>query len=350
MVPTSMHALQIKNYGPPSVLEYVETKTPEAPQKTQVLVKIAAAGVNPSEYIIRRGDVSAVKKKTFPAFIGADYSGTIVAKGDDVTDFDVGDEVFGSIADVFSGRGTYAEYVLIETKQDAIAKKPSNISHEEAAGVGMAFITAYSALILGTNLKIDDAAKSLNQKILIIGASGGIGHYAIQIGKNICHAHVTAINSSKNTDFVKSLGADRVIDYNTTPDFTQALLQEEGQESFDVVLDCVGGDEYYQKSILLLKKSGIFSTVVGPHISDGYMGYGTILSIIGHILYNKLLGKRSYHMALANSHSKFPEFVGYFERKEIVTKIGSKFELKDGAKAHELSESRRAVGKIILAV
>ncbi|CAG8771627.1 8692_t:CDS:1, partial [Ambispora leptoticha] len=184
--------------------------------------------------------------------------------------------------------------------------------------------------------------------ILIIGASGGIGHYAIQIGKKICHAHVTAINSSKNAEFVKSLGADRVIDYNTTPDFTQALLQEKEQESFDVVLDCVGGDEYYQKSIPLLKKSGVFSTAVGPSGLDGYMGYGTILSVIGRVLYNKLLGKRSYHMAFASSHSKFPEFAGYFERNQVVTKIGSKFELKDGAKAHELSESRRAVGKIIL--
>ncbi|CAG8779322.1 7594_t:CDS:2, partial [Ambispora leptoticha] len=114
---------------------YVETKTPEAPQKTQVLVKIAAASVNPVDYKTRQGHLSAFKKMTFPAFIGVDYSGTIVAKGDKVTEFDIGDEVFGSIANIFSGRGTYAEYVLIETKQDAIAKKPSNISHEEAAGV-----------------------------------------------------------------------------------------------------------------------------------------------------------------------------------------------------------------------
>ncbi|CAG8595956.1 548_t:CDS:2 [Ambispora gerdemannii] len=352
-VPTSMHAIQMENYGPPSVLEYVETKAPEAPKKTQVLVKIAAAGVNPAEYKIRRGYLSSVAKIRFPAVIGADYSGFIIAKGDQVTDFDIGDEVFGTIANVFSGKGSYAEYVLVDTKLDAIAKKPSNMSHEEAAGVGIAFMTTYSALIHGGNLKTDDAAKSLNQKILIIGASGGIGHYATQIGKNVCHAHVTAINSAKNAEFVKSLGADRVIDYTTTPDFVQALLQEQEKESFDMVLDCVGGDEYYQKSIPLLKNSGVFTTVVGPldlSSQSSHLGYGKLLSFAGRILYNKLLGKRSYTLVFATLHSKFPEFVGYFERKQVVTKIGSKFELKDAAKAHELSESCHAVGKIILTV
>jgi len=188
--------------------------------------------------------------------------------------------------------------------------------------------------------------KKIQQKVLIIGASGGLGTFAVQIAKNINNAHVTAICSGKNEELVKKLGADRIIDY-TKEDFGVTLKQEE-KESFDLVFDCIGGDEIYTKSIPILKTKGNFITVVGPDPYGDNVGAVEALKLGAVALGRKFFGVRNYKVILVASSKDLPKITTYLEKRQIITVIGHEFDLKDGVKAHELSESHKAVGKIIL--
>ncbi|RIA89262.1 hypothetical protein C1645_772849 [Glomus cerebriforme] len=341
-----MYALQLNEFGLPSNLKYVEVKAPQITSPYQVIVKVIAAGVNPIEWKIRRGNVSLVNfLLKFPAILGNDFSGIIYDKGDKVTEFDIGDEVFGKTQNPFSGLGTYAQYTLVNTKNDGIIKKPSSITHQEAAGFGIAGLTAWTGLVSIGDLKVDEEAKDIQQKVLVIGASGGVGTYAVQIAKHVNNAHVTAICSGENAELVKKLGADRVIDY-TQQDFGEVLKKE--KESFDLVLDCIGGDTYYSKSIPILKLKGNFVTAVGPDAYGENIRIVDIMKIGMITLGRKVFGVRNYKVIVGLTWRDLPKIVTYLDKRKIVTVIGHEFDLKDGVKAHELSESHRVVGKIIL--
>jgi len=342
-----MYALQLNEFGPPSNLKYVEVKAPTLNSEYKVIVKVIAAGINPIEYKLRRGNFPFVNALLhFPAILGNDFSGIVVAKGKNVTEFNIGDEVFGRTQSIFNGLGSYAQYLPVDVKSDGIVKKPSSITHQEAAGFGLACLTAWIGLVSTGGLKIDEEAKQLQQKVLVIGASGGLGTFAVQIAKNINNAHVTAICSGKNAELVKKLGADRVIDY-TKEDFGVSLKQEE-KESFDLVFDCIGGDEIYNKSIPILKKKGNFVTVVGPDPYGDNVGVVEALKMGTVAFGRKFFGVRNYKIILTAALKDLPKITTYLEKRQIITVIGHEFDLKDGVKAHELSESHKAVGKIIL--
>src|SRR5688572_6664592 len=207
-----MKAIVYTQYGPPDVLQLKEIEKP-TPKDNEVLVKICAASVNAYDWHYMRADPFLVRlmgglfRPRNPR-LGADIAGRVEAVGSNVTQFRPGDEVYGDLA--ASGNGAFAEYAAVP--EHALVLKPANLSFEQAAAVPMAAVTALQGL--------RDAGKlQPGQKVLINGASGGVGTFAVQIAKYF-GAEVTAVCSTRNIDLVRSLGADHVIDYKRD-DFTQ---------------------------------------------------------------------------------------------------------------------------------
>nr|MDJ0907234.1 NAD(P)-dependent alcohol dehydrogenase [Woeseiaceae bacterium] len=198
----TMKAITYTCYGPPDVLEYSDVAMP-APEADEILVKVRAAGVNPydwhnlrgSPYFMRLGTGIGKPKEDR---LGVDFAGVVTAVGSNVSRFAPGDEVFGG------AYGAFAEYVVV-SEDGAVAAKPANVSFEQAAGVGIAGITALQALV-------DKGRLEAGEKVLINGASGGVGTFAVQIAKAM-GADVSGVCSTRNVDMVLGLGADRVFDY-----------------------------------------------------------------------------------------------------------------------------------------
>ena len=216
-----MQAVVYHRYGSPDVLELREIEMPVV-DEDQVLVRVHAASVNPFDWHLIRGTPYVARAFTGPAKpkntgLGVDMAGTVAAVGRGVTAFHAGDEVFGQ------GRGTCAEYVAPSVTK--IAEKPSNLTFEEAAAVPVAAITALQGLR-------DKGRLQPGQAVLINGAAGGVGTFAVQIAKSF-GAEVTGVCSTRNVDVVRSIGADRVIDY-TVEDFAR------GGHRYDLILDAVG--------------------------------------------------------------------------------------------------------------
>ncbi len=208
-----MKAIVYEQYGPPDVLQLREVAKP-TPKDDEVLVRIHAASVNAADWHLLTADIFLVRvmvgglRKPKHPILGADIAGVVEVVGRNVTQFRPGDEVYGDIA--LYGFGGFAEYVAVP--QDAVAPKPTNLSFEEAAAVPLAAVTALQGLR-------DQGHIQAGQKVLINGASGGVGTYAVQIAKAF-GAHVTAVCSTRNVEQARSLGADEVIDY-TKEDFTK---------------------------------------------------------------------------------------------------------------------------------
>lgn len=216
-----MKAIFYDKYGPPEVLKLIEMEKP-IPKDNQVLVKVQASSVNYGNLVLLKGEPYLARlafglrkpKYTIP---GGDIAGQIEAVGKDVKQFQVGDNVFGDLSGC--GWGGFAEYVAVP--ENVLALKPASISFEEAAAVPMAAVTALQALR-------DKGQIQSGQKVLINGASGGVGTFAVQIAKSF-GAEVTGVCSTRNLDILRSIGADHVIDY-TEEDFTKKT------QSFDLIL------------------------------------------------------------------------------------------------------------------
>ena len=248
---TFMKAIVHKKYGSPEVLELIEIEKP-TPKDDEVLVQVRASSVNPAEWydmiglFIGRPQAGLFKPKD--PRIGADFAGVVEAVGSRVTEFKPGDEVFG-------GRGgAFAEYVCIRAER-GIAHKPTNLTFERAAAVPTAAITALQGLR-------DYGQIQPGQKVLINGASGGVGTFSVQIAKEF-GAEVTGVCSSRNVDLIRSLGADHVIDY-TREDFTKSGKQ------YDLLLD-IAGSRSWSEYRRVLKPNGIF-VLVGAKNSNPLLG------------------------------------------------------------------------------
>ena len=219
-----MKAIVYEKYGPPDVLQLKEVDKP-VPEENEVLVKVRASSVNPLDWHAMRGEPFLQRLESgFPypknKILGADVAGEVEAVGKKVKGFQPGDEVYGDL--YWNGLGTFAEYVAIPEK--SVALKPSNLTFEEVACVPQAAFTALHALR-------DQGKVQPGQKVLINGASGGVGTFAVQIAKAF-GAEVTGVCSTRNLDLVLSIGADRVIDY-TQEDFTR------NDQQYDLIIDIV---------------------------------------------------------------------------------------------------------------
>lgn len=208
-----------------------------------VLVKIMAASINPIDLKTKDGDLRMLLKYKMPLILGSDFAGTITQIGSQVTDFKVGDAVYGRPQD--DHIGTFAEYIAVD--QSDIAHKPQNLSFEEAAAIPLVSLTSYQALH-------DLMSIQPNQKVLIQAGSGGVGTIAIQLAKQL-GAFVATTTSTKNIDLVRSLGADQVIDYKQTQ-FDEVLFD------YDYVFDTLGG-ESLEKAFKIVKPGGKIVSIAG---------------------------------------------------------------------------------------
>ena len=239
-----MKAAQFTNYGGPEVIAINEVPKP-TPLKTQILIEVRAATINPFDYKLRRGYMKDAMPLKLPLTLGGNLSGVVVELGTDVVNFKVGDEVFGQSYAFGGGSGAIAEYAVASAENIAI--KPKSINHIEAGSLPLVGVSAIQALEQHINL-------TKEQKILIHGGAGGIGSIAIQLAKHL-GAYVATTARSEDIEFVKNLGADEVIDYKSQ-DFSQVL------KDFDSVFDTVGG-ETTDKSFKVLKKGGVLVSMVG---------------------------------------------------------------------------------------
>jgi NADPH:quinone reductase-like Zn-dependent oxidoreductase len=231
-----MRAAIINKFGNANVLEITEIEKP-VPNDDQVLIKVIAAGVNPVDTKVRAGTSGMSKRLQLPAILGWDVSGIIESVGKNVSDFQPGNAVFGCIG--FPGLGkAYSEYTVADP--DLLAKKPNNISFEEAAAVPLAGLTAYQAI--NEHLQVTSG-----QKILIQAAAGGVGHLAVQFAK-LNGAFVSGTASEKNEPFLKKIGVDQFINYKKEK-FENVVSE------LDAVLDAMGGDVLY-RSIPCVKRGG----------------------------------------------------------------------------------------------
>lgn len=244
-----MKAMVLKQFGGIENFSLKEIPEPKV-NSGQVLIRVAAIGINPVDIKTRNGKGQAAQYKDATEMVlGWDVAGVITKVAEDVKEFSVGDEVFGTIN--FPGQGgAYAEYAVAPAHQ--LARKPNNISMPEAAAATLATLTAWQALIDFGHIKKGD-------RVLIHGGAGGVGNYAIQIARNIgCYVITTA--SASDADFVKSLGADEVIDYKTQK-------FEEIINDIDFILDTVGGENFV-RSLKVLKPEGTIVLISTPNIEE----------------------------------------------------------------------------------
>lgn len=220
-----MRAIAIERFGTVDELQLVELPIP-SPGSGEVLIRIVASGINPVDVLLREGFAAGAHPQ-FPVIMGVDLSGIIEAVGSGVTGFEPGDAVY---AHKKGGNGTYAEYAVLPS--DWVARQPKSLNHIHSSAVPCAALTAYQAIT-------EVLQVSAGQTILITGAAGGVGSFAVQIAANL-GAHVIATASPRNHQFLQELGAVEVLDYNTT-DFVKAICSQH-PEGIDAILTTVGGD------------------------------------------------------------------------------------------------------------
>src|SRR5712672_1696972 len=306
----NMRAIRIHQYGGPEVLAQVEMQRP-APGHDEVLIKVHAAAVNPVDWKMRAGHMKEVFPLTFPATLGWDVSGTVEEAGDKVTQFKRGDEVYALVKG-----GGYAEYVV--AKADIVGKKPRTLDHVHAAAVPVAGLTAWQALFEVAQLRA-------GQKVLIHAAAGGVGNFAVQFAKER-GAYVIGTASSKNQAFLGELGVDKAVDYNKT-------RFEDVVRDVDVVLDTIGGDTQ-ERSFKVLKKGGILVSIVQPPSQELATKYGV----------------RALFYGAHPSSSNLTEIARLIDSGKVRTVVETVLPLAEARRAHELSQSGHARGKIVLKV
>jgi len=313
-----MRAATINQYGPPEVLQYQDVEQPQI-KRDQLLVKVHASSVNPIDWKIRKGMLRLLTGNNFPMVLGFDVSGEVVAVGEGVTQFKPGDLIYARL-DQLPG-GAYAEYAAVAAKVAAF--KPENLTHEQAAAVPLAALTALQALR-------DEGGLRPGHRVLINGSSGGVGTFAVQIAKAM-GAEVTAVCSTKNIELVKTLGADRTIDY-TQQDFTQDPVQ------YDIVFDAVGNRSFTQCKGVLTPKGVYVTTQPLP------------ASFLESFLTLPWPGQKAKVVLLKSSAQDLAYLKNLIEAGKIRAVIDRTYSLPEIAIAHAHSETEHAVGKIVITV
>lgn len=310
MTTHTITAIQVHDYGDADQLRLEQIPQPE-PREGEVLVRLHAAGVNPVDWKIRTGWMKNFRPMTFPYIPGADLAGVVAQVGSGVTRWQLGQEVFGR-----GSQGTYAEYALAPAA--ALALKPSSLSFEEAATIPVGATTAWQGLFDHGNLQP-------GQRVLILGGAGGVGLYAVQFAR-WKGARVIATTSSRNVDFVSSLGAETVIDY------TRTRVEDEVHD-VDLVLDTVGSAAL----------AGIFST-----LKRG----GTLVSIAGRPdeTQAREAGVRLASFSAQVTSELLKTFAQLIEAGQIKAVVGATFPLSEAGKAQDLSQSGHGRGRIVLRI
>ncbi|MEU9718270.1 NADP-dependent oxidoreductase [Streptomyces sp. NPDC047976] len=308
-----MRAVAQDGFGGPEVLGVVEVERPE-PGPAEVLVRVRAAGVNPTDSWHRATGGLAGE----PVRLGWDVSGVVEAVGIGVTTLAPGDEVFGMPRHPVPA-GTYAEYVTSPARH--LVRKPAALSHVQAAALPLAALTAWQALV-------DTAGVRSGQRVLVHAAAGGVGHLAVQIAK-ARGAYVIGTARAVHHEFLRGLGADELVDY-TAVDFESAV------EPVDVVVDAVGG-EYGPRSLRVLRPGGIVVSLASP--AEARLAEAA-----------RPLGVRAVFMAVEADQAGMREIAALVEAGRLWPEVAAVLPLELAGKAHELSDGRRTRGKIVLTV
>ena len=331
-----MKAAVIHQYGGPEVLHVEDVAEPTVGPE-DVLVAVHATSVNPIDTKIRSGAMRLVIRYELPRALGMDVSGVVQAVGEKVTRFAVGDEVFASTH--YKAPGTYAE--LTTVNEAFLAKKPANLSHEEAASLPLVFLTAWQSLV-------DTAKLQEGERLFVQAGSGGVGTMAIQIGKHL-GAYVATTCSGRNTELVTRLGADRVVDY-TQESFDEVL------EGYDVVLDALGDDTL--KRSRKVAKRGARLVGVSPGAPKRVEKYGAVLGfaatgmmIAGQMFGSRVCrGQKTRFVTRRSDGEHMAELSRLCEAGAIVPVVDRVMPLAEIAEAHRYSETGRARGKIVVKV
>jgi NADPH:quinone reductase-like Zn-dependent oxidoreductase len=321
-----MKAIYRTTYGSADVLELREVDKP-VPKGNEVLIKVHAASVNPLDWHLLRGDPVLIRLMGYGIFkpkhsvLGADMAGTVEAVGSNVKQFNAGDDVFGS------GLGAFAEYACVRAGRTAL--KPSNVTFEQAAAVPVAGLTAFQALR-------NQGQIQAGQNVLINGASGGVGTFAVQIAKQL-GAHVTGVCSSKNLELVRSLGADRVIDY-TKEDYWMS------DQKYDLIVDNAAFQSI-NKPLRVLKQSGRYVGVGGTSST-----LAVLVSFLSDPIIARTKGKKVVTF-MANINQADLESMSYLlEAGRIVPAIGQIYSLEEVPQAIRYVESGHASGKVVISI
>ncbi len=333
----SMKAVVMTGYGGNEVVELREVPKP-APGEYDVLIQIYAASVNPIDFKIRDGKLRALLKYRLPLIMGSDLAGVVVAAGAKVTRFKAGDKVYARVSKLRIG--TFAEFIAVD--QDDVALKPSNLNFEEAASLPLVALTVIQALV-------DVAKVQAGQKIFIPAGSGGVGTFAIQFAKTL-GAEVATTTSTPNVTWVKTLGADHVIDYRTER-FEHEL------DEYDVVLDTLGG-ESLDRSFQIVKPGGLVVSIAGPPNARFAQEFG--LGLFFQILFgwlgrkmtqlSRATGVRYVFLFMKPSGTQLTEIGRLVEQGKIKPVIDRVFSLEQAKEALAYVEAGRSKGKVIISV
>ncbi|MFC9847123.1 NADP-dependent oxidoreductase [Streptomyces sp. NPDC060223] len=307
-----MKAISYSRYGGPDVLEYGEVRDPKVGPDT-VLVKVRAASVNPVDGKCREGHLDGILDAVFPVIPGWDVAGVVVQPGASVTEFEVGDEVIGYAREDFLSRGTFAEYVAAPVR--TLARKPLNLSFEEAAGLPLVGLTAYQVMIKVLDVKAGET-------VLVHAAAGGVGSIAVQLARHL-GARVIGTASESNHDFVRSLGGEPVTYGEGLADRVRALAPE----GADAALDTIGGDTM-KLSADLLAPEGRLVSIADPDV----VSFG---------------GRYYFVRPDADDLQHLSELA---DQDIVSVHVFQTFPLDRAAEAHRLSAEGRTRGKIVVTV
>ncbi|MFG2127233.1 NADP-dependent oxidoreductase [Streptomyces sp. NPDC048751] len=310
----TMRAISQDVLGGPEVLREVELERP-APRANEVLVRVRAAGVNPTDWKHR---ATGAILGSPPFVLGWDVSGVVEATGFGVAAFAPGDEVFGMVPFPY-GHGTHAEYVTVPAR--ALVHKPAAIDHVEAGALPLVALTAWQALV-------ETADVRPGQRVLIHAAAGGVGHVAVQIAKTR-GAYVIGTASAGKHDYLRELGVDEAIDYRET-DFEEAV------KDVDVVLDTIGGD-HAVRSLRVLRPGGAVVSILPVGSEEFYEEA-------------ERLGVRAAFLLVDADRAGMRAIAELVEAGKLRPTIAGTFPLADAAEAHRLGDTGRTTGKLVLTV
>lgn len=283
-----------------------------------MLVEVYATSINPVDYKVRNGSTKFLSGRKFPRILGTDFSGIVVKRGSGASKFEIDDAVFGAVHVLFGKNGGNAEFVA--APENNLALMPEGLSFEEAAAIPVAGTTAYHNL---KNLGIKSG-----DKVLVNGASGGVGSFALQIAK-LFGAEVTAVCSEKNFDYVKMLGADHIINYSKE-DFAKGGLK------YKVIYDAHAHLAFGKVKNSLTDKGIMLTPLPSP-------------AIIYHSIVSKLFGGKKVMIANANySEENLSQLANWIVENKLIVNIEKTFTMEETAQAHKLLEESGVKGKIVI--
>ena len=325
-----MKAIVYEGFGSPDILKCQDLEKP-TPAENEVLIRVRAASINPLDWKVMKGGPFPVRVllglgKPKIRRPGVDVAGEVEAIGRNVTQLKPGDEVFGTCLGAFA---EYATSTSVTGIKSALVIKPENVTFEQAASAPVAALTALQGLR-------DKGRIQAGQKVLINGAAGGVGTFAVQMAK-LFGAHVTGVCSTGNVDLVRSIGADRVIDYTQT-DFTK------GVEHYDLVLDCIGNHSL-SACRQVLNPKGILVMVGAP---DDGQAMGLIARMIGALVWSRF-GTKKMIFFIARMNKEDLTTVGQFiAAGKVAPVIDKRYSLSEASEAFRYMEKGHARGKVLI--